>query len=159
MRDLRDANQAYQAAYKLSVKQGKPDFYPLQNSLVAEMILDWQPVRRGKRPRPRSKSTGKRPIQAAAAEELLSTSRVEGVTFWSEVNQADFRLIEMLRAGNADKTTLDGLAGQYAEARKLGNRRKFASVLDQIRFLEAMAGKLGRQTIMRLLADLTRRLE
>jgi hypothetical protein len=81
------------------------------------------------------------------------------VTFWSEVNQADFRLIEMLRAGNADKTTLDGLAGQYAEARKLGNRRKFASVLDQIRFLEAMAGKLGRQTIMRLLADLTRRLE
>ena len=159
LRDLRDANQAYQAAYKLSVKQGKPDFYPLQNSLVAEMIFDWQPVRRGKRPRLRSKSTGKRPTQAAAAEELLSTSRVEGVTFWSEVNQADFRLIEMLRAGNADKTTLDGLAGQYAEARKLGNRRKFASVLDQIRFLEAMAGKLGRQTIMRLLADLTRRLE
>jgi tetratricopeptide (TPR) repeat protein len=155
--DLRDANQAYQKAYKLSVSQKKPDLYALQNSLVAEMILSWQPRLRGKRGRRRSKDTGEG-ITLAAAKELLSTSGAERTTFWNEINQTDFRLIEMLITGKVEKKTLDLLANQYVEVRRLANRRKFASVLDQLSFLEAMATKLGRRTIAQALAQLSRRL-
>jgi hypothetical protein len=157
LHDLRTANQAYQQAYRLSVSRKKPDLYPLQNWLVADMVLSWQPRRRGERGRRHSKDTGEG-ITLAAAKELLSTSGAEGVTFWDEVNQTDFRLIELLIDGKLEKKTLDLLANQYMEARKLANRRKFASVLDQLRFLEAMATKLGRRTIAQALAHLSRRL-
>jgi hypothetical protein len=121
------------------------------------MILSWQPRLRGKRGRRRSKDTGEG-ITLAAAKELLSTSGAERTTFWNEINQTDFRLIEMLITGKVEKKTLDLLANQYVEVRRLANRRKFVSVLDQLSFLEAMATKLGRRTIAQALAQLSRRL-
>jgi tetratricopeptide (TPR) repeat protein len=151
---LQKMSKAYQEAYKLSVDLKKPDLYPLLNWIVAEVILDWKPARRGKGAKIRAGMANLK-----KAKELLSGPGVGDDPFWNAVNQTDYQLCEALLNNRLDKKTLDRLVEGYAEARRLGSRRKFASVLDQREFLVAMATKLKQNAIVQGLELLGKRLQ
>jgi hypothetical protein len=148
-------SEAYEEAYELSVSRNKPDLYPLLNWIAAGMVLNWEPVGRGRRAKAEPDTTN-----LQKGKELLSRLGNEGDPFWNKVIETDYRLIEALLDGKKlEKKTLDLLAGEYAEARKLANRRKFASVLDQLKFLQAMAVKFDRKEIAQALDGLSQRLQ
>ncbi len=151
---LQEMSKTYQEAYELSVELKKPDLYPLLNQIVAEVILGWKPARRGKGSKVAAYTTNLK-----KAKELLSGPGVGDDPFRNAVNQTDYQLIEALLDNKLDKKTLDRLAAGYAEARKLTNLRKFASVLDQREFLVAMATRLRQNPIALGLDQLGKRLQ
>lgn len=151
---LQEMSKAYQEAYKLSVDLKKPDLYLLLNWILAEVILGWKPARRRRGSKVRAGTANLK-----KAKELLSGPGVGDDPFWNAVNQTDYQLSEALLDNRLDKKTLDRLVEGYAEARRLGSRRKFASVLDQREFLVAMATKLGQNAIVQGLGQLGKQLE
>ncbi len=151
---LQEMSRAYQEAYELSVELKKPDIYPLMNWIVAKGILGWKPVSRRRGSKVTADTTNLK-----KAMELLSGPGAGDDQFWNAVNQTDYQLIETLLDNKLDKKTLDMVAEGYVEARKLANRRKFASVLDQLRFLETMAIKFGRKAIAKGLDQLSKQLQ
>jgi hypothetical protein len=152
---LRQMSEAYGQAYKLSVSRNKPDLYPLLNWIAAGMVLNWEPVGRGRRAKAEPDT-----MNLQKGKELLSRLGNEGDPFWNKVIETDYRLIEaLLDSKKVEKKTFDLLADEYAEARKLANRRKFASVLDQLKFLRAMAAKFDRKAIAQALDGLSERLQ
>jgi hypothetical protein len=153
---LEKMSEAYHDAYALSESLKKPDPYPLLNAAAAELLVGWA-AERG-RP-PESRPTGKAvTVGLETAKAMLVRSRTDQNRYWINIHDADVRLIEALSKNNLEKRVLSALADDYAEARKLGNRRTFSSVLDQLRFLRAMADKLGREQAAQGLETLLKQL-
>jgi tetratricopeptide (TPR) repeat protein len=119
----------YSRACRLS--EGK-DPYPVLNLLFARLVDGW---------------VGGSPlVKAADMEAELGGARAEldgrlaqGPDFWAEASRIDCDLLAALGEDRLDSDAAESLASRYREARKLASRREFASVLDQIEFLAAMA--------------------
>ncbi|HYR03020.1 MAG TPA: CHAT domain-containing protein, partial [Syntrophobacteria bacterium] len=134
--DLRTAAAAvaamkdrYNRACRLS--KGK-DPYPVLNLLFARLVDGWV------RGRARRKAAD---IAAAlgGARAELDGRLAQGLDFWAEASRIDCDLLAALVEDRLDSGAAESLAGRYREARNLASRREFASVLDQIEFLAAMA--------------------
>ncbi|HJR77188.1 MAG TPA: CHAT domain-containing protein [Nitrospiraceae bacterium] len=155
---LKQMSKSYHEAYELSIRRAKPDLYPLLNATAADMILAWAATRGGDRSRRRAGAEP--PIETLnKAREAVSEAAAVANRFWTKVYHADLRLLEALVQNKLDRNALGALADEYAEARKLANRRTFASVLDHLAFLRAMAAKLGSMSAAQGLEDLRKRLE
>jgi hypothetical protein len=140
----------YREAYRLSVETKGPDPYPLMNVLSAEVALGWiEPGRADARP------PAELERELAAVRGLLARGAGGSPEFWTAAMLADCDLLEGLLKGNLDGR-LDALAARYLEARKLAYPREFASVVDQIDFLAAMAA--GRTPAAEALVRLGRKL-
>ena len=138
---LGQMSRAYHQAYALSKSLKKSNLYPLLNAVAGDLLVAWA-SERGRLPKggPTEVISG-----LETAKELLSRTRTGENRYWIKVHDSDVRLIEALSKNKLDKSALDALADDYAEARKLANRRTFSSVLDELRFLQVMADKLGRK--------------
>ena len=121
--------ERYNRACKLSKRK---DPYPVLNLLFARLVDGWV--------------GGSALLKAAEIAAELDGARAEldgtlaqGLDFWAEASRIDCDLLAALVEDRLDSGTVESLAGRYREARKLASRREFASVLDQIEFLAAMA--------------------
>jgi pimeloyl-ACP methyl ester carboxylesterase/tetratricopeptide (TPR) repeat protein len=108
------------------------DPYPVLNFLFARLVDGWV--------------GGSALVKAADMEAELGAARAElddrlaqRLDFWAEASRIDCDLLAVLVENRVDGGVAESLVGRYREARKLASRREFASVLDQIEFLAAMA--------------------
>jgi hypothetical protein len=119
----------YNRACELS--EGK-DPYPILNILFARLVYGWI-----------DDSALVKAADIAAelggARADLDSRLAQGLDFWAEASRVDCDLLAALVEDRLDSGAAESLAGRYREARKLASRREFASVLDQIEFLAAMA--------------------
>jgi hypothetical protein len=119
----------YNRACELSEGKGP---YPALNLLFARLVDGWV--------------GGSALVKAADITAELGSARAEldsrlaqGLDFWAEASRIDCDLLAALVEERLDRSAAESLASRYREARKLASRREFASVLDQIEFLAAMA--------------------
>lgn len=160
----------------------EPAAYPILNILMASLVENW--VTKGA-----SRTSQDFNKDLAAVKAFLAGACKTDLDFWTEIMSVDCQLFEYLvdktwptpsaetsrnktrrkQRSEAHSTGKDGtdkvdrihkLAEEYQEFRKLGSRRDFASVLDQIEFLETMANRGGKRGIAddlhRLVSELTK---
>jgi CHAT domain-containing protein/pimeloyl-ACP methyl ester carboxylesterase len=155
---LRLMRAYYQSSVDLALEGKKEDVdYPRLNWAAAELALDWQ-------------TDNRTPLLArsAAFRAALDASRVslrsrlaKSPNFWVRIMLVDTDLLTTLGgvAHNAD--TVEALAKRlasveraYKNARGTGSPREFASALDQLEFLSAMAQRGGRTAVASALGSL-----
>ncbi|MCI0620966.1 MAG: CHAT domain-containing protein [Acidobacteria bacterium] len=149
---LRKMKKAYKDACSLSEKAGKSAPYPRLNQLFAEVILSWE-GKKGRQPAPNLRL----PLENLQTE-LVNRSLAKE-SFWDEVMLPDCELALALLGGALTSQTIEALTGRYREVRRRASRGEFASVLDQIEFLETMATRMGKKEIAKSLDLLKRQLE
>lgn len=145
---LRLCYESYDRALGLARHLGASTAYPLLNRVQAALARAWQ----GDRAVPAVTADDRAAMRESEA--ALRAALASGRDFWAAISLADHLLTEALLDG-ALPAALDALAGRYTEARRLGSLREFASVLDQIEFLAAMAPD---GAVRDALASLARRL-
>jgi tetratricopeptide (TPR) repeat protein len=132
LESLRRSYEHYDAALRLARRLGDPTVNPLLNRLQTGLARAWQ----GDRAAPPVTAGDRAALREAEA--ALRASLAGAPDFWTAVGLADHRLTEALLDGTLP-AAVDALVQRYLEARRLGSQREFASVLDQIEFLAAMA--------------------
>lgn len=164
---VEDMKASYQMAW--NVLEDEPAAYPVLNTLMASLVEHWIKNDRSRKAHAFTKDL------ATVRAFIAGASRTD-LDFWTEIMSVDCELLEYLvektwpttstetsgvrtrrkKRSAAHSTDKDGterverirkLAEQYQEFRKLGSRRDFASVLDQIEFLEVMANRGGKREI------------
>jgi len=80
----------------------------------------------------------------------------EKKTFWNVVMRVDAELLQALCEGASSTKQINLIAEKYRDASHLASPREYASVLDQIDFLIAMAG--SRKQVAKALTSLRRKL-
>jgi tetratricopeptide (TPR) repeat protein len=143
----------YQAAFDLARDQGRFDAYPLLNWITAEVCLAWQEGRPAAAP---DIASDRRQRLNQAREELDRAIQQEK-NFWTVVMRVDAELLQAFHEGEPSAKQVSLLAAKYRDAALLGSQREYASVLDQIDFLTAMAG--SRKQVAKTLRALRRRLD
>jgi tetratricopeptide (TPR) repeat protein/pimeloyl-ACP methyl ester carboxylesterase len=143
----------YQNAFDLARDQGRFDAYPLLNWITAELCLAWQ---EGRPEAPPDIASDRRQRLNRAREELDRVIQQEK-NFWTVVMRVDAELLQAFYEGELSARQVGLLAEKYRDAALLGSEREFASVLDQIDFLTAMAG--SRKQVAKTLRSLRRRLD
>jgi tetratricopeptide (TPR) repeat protein len=154
---LKQMTKAYHDAYELSKNLKRPNLYALLNAATGDLLVAWA-SEGGRLPKRRAAEEAVM-RRLETAKELLSRTRTDENQYWTKVHDADVRLIEALLKNMLNKNSLEALLDEYGEARKLANRRTFASALDQLAFLRAMATKLGRRSAVPALEQLYSRLQ
>ncbi len=143
----------YRAAFELAQDQGRFDAYPLLNWLTAEVCLAWQ-----KGIPPFNDATGSERLQLLhQVQAELDRAIEKEKSFWTLVMRVDAELLQVLCQGELTARQTKLIADKYRDAALLGSPREFASVLDQIDFLIAMAG--ARKQIAKDLNSLRRKLD
>ena len=136
-RDLRSMYDAYAVAFDIARKGERPTAYPLLNKIQAALVLRWQGVADA----PGIDAAERAAIHTVANQ--LNESAAAGADFWTATSLADHSLTVALLDGTLDAAAEETLAQRYLAARRLGSPREFASVLDQLDFLAAMAADAG----------------
>jgi CHAT domain-containing protein len=105
------------------------------------------------------------PVDCDLFEYLLSEKTPRSIPTKLKQNKVEGKkqAVPLSAQGGTDKPdVIKRLAVRYQEIRKLGSRRQFASVLDQIEFLETMANRGGKKQVAedlhRLLATMAKEL-
>ena len=150
---LNQMKRAYAEAFSLAAKGGSDALYPRLNQLYAEVILSWD-----KKLKPQHTKSGLRKELETLKSEVAQLSRARD-SFWDEVMLHDSELALALLGKNLKGATIKAFAERYTEARHRASRREFASVLDQIEFLETMALKFGKKDIAGSLDQLGKALQ
>ena len=132
-RDLRSMHDAYAVAFDIACAAKRDTAYPLLNSIQSALVLRWQKVDGV----PEIGTAERDAIHAAARE--LEAKAAAGADFWTSISLADHSLTVALLDRTLGAADEDRLAELYLAARRLGSPREFASVLDQLDFLAAMA--------------------
>jgi len=91
------------------------------------------------------------------AKDLVSSK--SAANFWEAVIPIDLALLELLVDGKFHDTQSKKLVERYHDVRKLASAREFATVTDQIDFLETMAVAAKKKEIAKFLGDLRQKLE
>jgi hypothetical protein len=132
-RDLKRAFEAYAAAFRIAQRDGRDTAYPLLNRIQAALVLRWQRV-------PGAPAIGPADREAIeAAAKALDASAAAQTNLWDAASRADRWLTVALLDDVLTPQEEERLVQQYLYARRIGSPREFASVLDQLEFLAAMA--------------------
>jgi hypothetical protein len=131
---------SYGKAYNLDVaKQSADAHYSLANRLAAEIVLAWPLSAR----RPRSKAARERlsAIESGLQEIRSIAARTKpGRDFWNDTLMGNVLLGTCMARQEISATELDNMLTVYSNAAiRGGSARALRSVIDQIRFFEAMA--------------------
>lgn len=134
---LQQMRDAYREAYRLAENKGRFDPYPLLNWLTGALTVEWQPEKKT--------SSGKelenlQEIFEKARPKVRELSAVKK-DFWYAVYPVDLDLLDALLEGDVPDVRMEALAERYREVQKLGSPKDFASIIDQLDFLLAMAEK------------------
>ena len=138
---LEKMQHSYNEAYQLSQQQSRPDPYPLLNSVVAGLIMQWYPATRSSAPKRRELRQ-----QLQAARSLLPEGGVVSVAQegewdpWLVSMSIDRQLLSALIDGNCNTLREDFIARYRAFSRR-ASPREFASVLDNLEFLQTLAAR------------------
>jgi tetratricopeptide (TPR) repeat protein len=143
----------YRSAFELAQNQGCFAPYPLQNWLTGEVCLAWL---KGSAPVAAGTDPNRLQLLSQAQQEIDRAIQAKK-TFWEVVMRVDFELLQALYEGAPSTRQINAIAEKYRDAARLGSPREFASVLDQIEFLTAMAGE--QKPIAKQLNALRRRLD
>lgn len=123
---IRAMAEHYCTAFNLGAEQGKPDYYPLVNSLTGlalgylldekeELAADFYPS-----------------LDRAAS--LAAEDNRKSPNFWNTTTPIDCLLLRHLTAGDLCEYSGEIIA-DYAKANNVGSPREFSSVLDHLSFL------------------------
>ena len=164
-----DMRTQYEEAWKV-VKDEPTAAYAILNTLMAGLVESWVSKDTFLKSRDLTKDL-------ATVRALLAPVLKTEMEFWAEIMSVDCDLFEHLAKEKAPLPTsteasrgkarakkrsasqstvkegadmiavINDLAARYQEIRKLGSRRQFASVLDQIEFMETMANRGGKSQI------------
>src|SRR5499426_218029 len=132
-RDLKLAFEAYASAFAIAQRAGRDTAYPLLNKIQSALVLRWQGVSGA----PTIGAADRAAIEAAA--KALDASAAAQTEFWDAASRADRWLTVALLDDALTPQEEERLVQHYLYARRIGSPREFASVLDQIEFLAAMA--------------------
>jgi hypothetical protein len=148
----------YGKGYTVGADQKRTDaYYPLQNRLAAEIVLSWnapktRTARRGKKKRPDSIAEG-----LAELETYAKNLKQKGQSFWDMVLIPDQQLLVSLYKQRITPNDQKEIVKGYRDAKRRGGSVKdMDSVIENIRFFEAM---LGPRTSSRFPAQLAKDLE
>jgi tetratricopeptide (TPR) repeat protein len=154
---IQDMQKWYGKGYDLG-KEGKRNdlYYPLVNRLAAEVVLSWEP------PKTRGAKTkkGKAKGSDSIAEGLLELDgyadrlRQKGQSFWDWSLKSDCLLLKTLNAQSiTPKDRNDILTGYQEAKRREGSAKDIDSVVENIRFFEAMLGTKNLSKVLSPLAE------
>ena len=132
-RDLKLAFDAYAAAFSIAQRDARDTAYPLLNKIQAALVLRWQRVPGA----PAIGAADRAAIEAAAR--ALDASAAARTELWDAASRADRWLTVALLDDTLTPQEEERLVQHYLYARRIGSPREFASVLDQLEFLAAMA--------------------
>ena len=164
---LQDMQKWYGKGYDLGKEAKRNDiYYPLVNRLAAEVVLSWEPPKTRGAKTKRGKAKGSDSI----AEGLLELEgyadvlRQKGQSFWDWSLKSDCLLLKGLYAQNFTTEDREAILKGYQEAkRREGSAKDIDSVVENIRFLEAMLGtkniSKGRSSLAESLKELRESLE
>ncbi|MDH5564240.1 MAG: CHAT domain-containing protein, partial [Nitrospirota bacterium] len=164
---LQDMQKWYGKGYDLGKKDKRNDlYYPLVNRLAAEVVLSWEPPKTQGAKTKRGKAKGSDSI----AEGLLELEgyadvlRQKGQSFWDWSLKSDCLLLKALYAQSFTTEDREAILKGYQEAkRREGSAKDIDSVVENIRFLEAMLGtknlSKARSSLAESLKDLRESLE
>jgi len=130
---LKEMTEQYSAAYTLEQKAGRFDPYAFLNiraGEIATVIHEGQNVTR------RMGQIHEHLVERAAEFQ----ADIEGKEdFWGIVKVIDFKLLLAITTRPSDFLELNSLAREYKDAKRFASRREFASVMDQVVFLQTIA--------------------
>jgi hypothetical protein len=124
------------AAHELASRTTGTNPYHLVQHLSAEVVRGWF-ARAASRPNRQHEERVQRQLDEARG--ALRRSERERSDFWSSAMLAECDLIEALALHRPLDDLADPIAAKLRTARRRGSAREFASVLDQLSFLRAMA--------------------
>jgi tetratricopeptide (TPR) repeat protein len=141
---LQDMQKWYGKGYDLGKKAKRNDlYYPLVNRLAAEVVLSWEPPKTGGVKTKRGKAKGSDSLTEGLLEleGYADVLRQKGQSFWDWSLKSDCLVLKALYAQNLTAEDREGILKGYQEAkRREGSAKDIDSVVENIRFLEAMLG-------------------
>jgi len=139
---LRDMRDRYGKGFEIGKKAKRDDiYYPLANRLAAEVVLSWVPSKTGgaktkQRKVKRSDSTAEGLLELEGYADVL---RQKGQSFWDWSLKSDCLLLKALYAQSLTAKDRDAILEGYQEAkRREGSAKQMDSVIENVRFFEAM---------------------
>jgi len=138
---LGSMQEAYTKAYVLSQKRSSPNAYPLLNSLVAGLIMQWYPETQRGALKKRTLRSWLKTVRGLLPDEWSVSAGAESTWDpWLASMTIDRQLLEALLDGSCDSQR-EALARRYQEFSRRASPRELASVLGNLEFIATLAGR------------------